>query len=142
MAARLLLATFRPGRLACAGLLLTLGLLSGQPPAGQHARAQYSPNCLYNGRPDPCALTPGPADAASGDDVVTVVYADHRVFRLQRNGSACRHQDTRTTCPATVILNNGFGRSLAGNYVGTAYEGGYRHEYSAAGHRITYFFLD
>lgn len=154
MAARLLSTARRTarshGRLACAGaavglamgVVLSLALLPATPPAGSSARAQYSPNCRYNGRPAACALTPGPEDAASGDEVVTVVYADHRAFRLQRRARACRQQGMRTTCPATVILDNGYGRSLSGRYEGTAYEGGYRHEYSVEGHRITYFFLD
>ena len=127
-------------------LLAALALLplgAGLPPGGGGtALAQYSPNCLYNGRPDPCAITPGPEDPAAGRSVVTVVYADHRAFRLERSTGDCRHEGPRTTCAVTLRADNGNGAPVVGRYEGTWYEGGHRHEVRAGGHRITYFFLD
>ncbi|MFM8604167.1 MAG: hypothetical protein ACKOBY_01280 [Cyanobium sp.] len=121
--------------------------------------AQLSPNCLRNGKPLACAITPGPEQekpplpaagpgspqgrpAPPPPTILTVMYADHRAYRLVKQEAACRQQGMVSECPATIIPANGFGTPLKGRYRGTAYEGGYRHEYGAPLIAITYFFVD
>lgn len=122
--------------------LLTLafcGLLIAWPAS---APAQMSPNCQRNGRRDFCALTPMPDPSQPGRTVDVIVFADHSVYRLQRQESSCRSTSpTVTTCDATITLPGG-GRTLRATYRGTAYEGGYRHDYWGQGLHITYAFLD
>lgn len=123
------------------------------------AWAQYSPNCLRNGKPLACALTPGPEQErpplpAAGQGMakgrpsppapatLTVMYADHRAYRLVKEEVSCRQQGLVIECPATIIPDNGFGAPLKARYRGTAYEGGYRHEYRSPSLSITYVFVD
>jgi len=123
------------------------------------ALAQFSPNCLRNGRPEACALTPAPepakAPAAAGTrpsaglagavppaGSLTVMYADHSAYRLIKDETLCRHRGMLSECPATIIPGNGYGSPIRARYRGTAYEGGYRHDYSSPGLTITFFFVD
>ena len=99
--------------------------------------AQLSPNCLRDGKPLACAITPG-AEAS----ILTVMYADHAAYRLIKEEAGCRQRGTVRACPATIVPRNGFGPPIAARYVGTAYEGGYRHEYRSRELAITYFFVD
>jgi hypothetical protein len=120
------------------GALLASGLLAIVPAA---ALAQYSPNCLKNGRKAYCALTIE-AESAKGSGAITVVFADHSAYRLVRDDASCRQQGTVNTCRATISPGNGQQPAQAATYVGTWYEGGYRHEYRSRSVAITYFFLD
>jgi len=105
--------------------------------------AQLSPNCERNGRRDHCALTPMPDAANPQQTVDTIVFADHSVYQLRRDASSCRSLSPSVTSCAASIRRLGAGdRSLAATYRGTAYEGGYRHEYQGRGIRIVYVFLD
>jgi len=120
------------------GALLASGLLAIVPAA---ALAQYSPNCLKNGRKAYCALTIE-AESAKGSGAITVVFADHSAYRLVRDEASCRQQGPVNTCRATISPGNGQQPAQAATYVGTWYEGGYRHEYRNRSVAITYFFLD
>jgi hypothetical protein len=124
------------------GRALKLGLLLSAL-ACAPAWSQYSPNCLLNGSRRFCALTPGAAPRP-GWTSETVVFADHQAFRLERHESSCRDRGMVRTCDARIVPANGMGTPLPARYVGTAYEGGYRHHYSsAAGQQsLTFFFLD
>jgi len=118
--------------------LLAMALAPGiAATLGRPAWAQLSPNCLRNGQPLACAITPG-ADAST----LTVMYADHAAYRLIKQEAGCRHRGAVSTCPATIVPRNGFGTPIPARYVGTAYEGGYRHAYSSREVAITYFFVD
>lgn len=103
-------------------------------------RAQLSPNCLRNGVAAACAVTPG--ESGPERTVVTVVFADHSAWRLEKDERRCTHAHPLSTCPAVITGANGNGPSLRGTYTGTWYEGGYRHAWCAPGIRIDYFFLD
>ncbi|MEB3317822.1 MAG: hypothetical protein VKO39_06745 [Cyanobacteriota bacterium] len=124
------------------GTALNLGLLLA-PLVCAPAWSQYSPNCLLNGSRRFCALTPG-GEPRPGWTAETVVFADHQAFRLERQESACQAQGMERSCPATIVPANGLGAPRPARYVGTAYEGGYRHHYSDHSGRLslTFFFLD
>jgi hypothetical protein len=123
-------------------LTLKLGLLLSAL-ASTPAWSQYSPNCLLNGSRRFCALTPGD-DPRPGWTAQTVVFADHQAFRLERQESSCQDRGMVRTCDATIFPANGMGTPIPARYVGTAYEGGYRHHYSGSAGRLslTFFFLD
>lgn len=106
------------------------------------AAAQYSPNCLKNGRKAFCALTVQNETAAAETSVITVVFADHSAYRLGRDTASCRTDGPVTTCRATISPANGQQPAQAASYVGTWYEGGYRHAYANRSVSITFFFLD
>jgi hypothetical protein len=74
-------------------------------------------------------------------DAGRLVFADHRVYGLQRDESSCRQRGPVRTCKAW-ILSPGSDRPIPATYRGTAYEGGYRHEYISAKLRLSYSFLD
>jgi len=117
------------------------GLLAGLAAPPAPALAQYSPNCLKDGRKAYCALTIE-AGSAKGSGAITVVFADHSAYRLVRDEASCRQQGPVNTCRATISPGNGQQPAQAASYVGTWYEGGYRHEYRNRSVAITYFFLD
>ncbi|MFM7676452.1 MAG: hypothetical protein ACKO5F_12925 [Synechococcus sp.] len=164
----------RPGRWqATSGRHRWQSSLLAAPPAGAIAAlvglastllpppalAQLSPNCLRNGKPLACAITPGPEQErpplpAAGrgrtegqpppppPTTLTVMYADHRAYRLVKEEASCRQQGLVIECSATIIPGNGNGTPLRARYRGTAYEGGYRHDYSSRSVSITYFLVD
>lgn len=99
-----------------------------------------SPNCERNGRRDHCALTPMPEAGNPRQTVDTLVFADHSVYQLRRDERSCRSLSSSvTTCTATIVSR---GRAIPATYRGTAYEGGYRHEYIGRGLQLSYSFLD
>lgn len=129
-----------------AGVVGLMGVVA-MVQAPRTALAQISPNCLLNGKPLACAITPGPEgpagpNGAPGAVSLTVMYADGQAFRLSHLPSSCRQKDPLTLCPATITPRNGFGTPLRGRYLGTRYEGGYRHEYQAGKLAIQYVFVD
>lgn len=117
-------------------LLLTgaTGLASGLALSERPLRAQLSPNCLRNGKAAACAVTPG--ESGPERTVVTVVFADHSSWQLEKDERRCTNRHPVTTCPALITGANSNGAPLRGNYTGTWYEGGYRHNWSAPGIRI------
>ena len=108
------------------------------------AHAQYSPNCQRNGSRDFCAFTPGSTSASPTpvQDVGWLVFADHSVYALQREEGSCRDTGVIRTCRAWIITPPGSDRAKEARYVGTAYEGGYRHDYLAPGLSLSFSFLD
>ena len=124
-------------RLLAASALSVLALAAATPAV----MAQYSPNCERNGRRDFCAYTPGPDPAGGGLDAGRLVFADQRVYGLQRDERSCRERGQVRTCRAW-ILSPGSDRPIPATYRGTAYEGGYRHEYISTKLRLSYSFLD
>lgn len=121
-------------------LMLLAGLLGAETSG---AMAQYSPNCLRNGRRDFCAITPvvGATNEKQSFDMIT--FADHTVYEVLRNETSCRRQSERVqTCNARIITPPGNPKSTPAFYRGTSYEGGYRHEYIGKGIAITLFYLD
>ncbi len=106
------------------------------------ALAQYSPNCRLNGQPTCCAITPMASQGSGEPEVFTVVFADHRAFRLQQHPQSCRREGAWTRCQATLTPDNGMGSPLRGRYEGLAYEGGYQHRWSGPGVSLEYGFLD
>ena len=121
--------------LAAATLPATLIALGGAP-----LRAQLSPNCQRNGVAAACAVTPGESGAERS--VVTVMFADHSAWRLEKDESRCTNSHPVSSCPALMTGANGNGTPRRGSYTGTWYEGGYRHSWSAPGIRIEYVFVD
>jgi hypothetical protein len=129
-------------------LPLRLALLLAQP-AGVAAalalgqaplRAQLSPNCLRNGGAAACAVTPG--ESGPERSVVTVMFADHSAWRLEKDERRCVNRHPLSSCPAVITGANGNGTPLQGSYTGTWYEGGCRHSWRAPGIRIEYVFVD
>ena len=116
----------------CAGLAAT--------PAPLHA--QYSPNCERNGRREFCAYTPGPDSGQGERDAGRLVFADHTVYGLQRDEASCRNRGPVRLCKAWILSPPGSEHPIPATYRGTAYDGGYRHEYQSARLRLTYTFLD
>lgn len=104
--------------------------------------AQYSPNCERNGRREFCAFTPGADPAQGGRDVGRLVFADHTVYGLQRDEASCRDRGQVRVCRAWILSPPGSDHPVAATYRGTAYEGGYRHEFVSPRLRLTYTFLD
>jgi len=128
-----------------AGWAIGVGMAVVLAPSG--GWAQISPNCQLNDKPLACAITPGEEEAPDPkgmptSSTLTVMYSDGQAFRLTKLENRCRHQGMRSTCPATIVPNNGFGTPISGTYRGQGYEGGYRHDYSGGGVRIVYFFVD
>ncbi|MFM7314044.1 MAG: hypothetical protein ACKO0M_12910 [Cyanobium sp.] len=120
---------------------LALALVAFPPPAG----AQYSPNCERNGRRAFCAYTPAagePGPLQGRLDAGRLVFADHAVYGLARDEASCRDRGVQRICRAWIEAPPGSDRPLPATYLGTAYEGGYRHEYLAPGLRLRYTFLD
>jgi hypothetical protein len=124
-----------------AGLLAVVPalLISAAPgPVG----AQISPNCERNGRRDSCAYTPTASASSEHQEVGRIVFADHTVYEVMRNESSCKEKGNLRTCDARITTPPGNPRTIPAWYRGTAYEGGYRHEYVGQGIHITYWFLD
>jgi hypothetical protein len=125
----------------CAGLLAAVPalLIAAAPgPAG----AQYSPNCERNGRRDYCAYTQVAGATNERQEFAQIVFADHTVYEVLRNETSCKQNGNVRTCDARIITPPGNPRAIPAWYRGTAYEGGYRHEYVGQGIHITYVFLD
>lgn len=59
-----------------------LGALMGQAPL----RAHLSPNCQRNGVAAACAIPPG--ESGPERSVVTVMFADHSAWRLEKSNAA------------------------------------------------------
>ena len=121
-------------------LIALLASLSGAA-SPTPAWAQYSPNCLKDGRKAFCALTMA-AEPKAETSVITVVFADHSAYRLTRDLPSCRSSGAITRCRATISAANGQQPAQAATYMGTWYEGGYRHDYRSGQVGITFFFLD
>lgn len=109
---------------------------------GPAAQAQYSPNCLRNGKKDACAVTQVAGATTPQQELAQIVFADHSVVEVLRNETSCKQNGAIRTCNAKIITPPGHPKALPAYYRGTAYEGGYRHEYVSSRLRITYFFLD
>ena len=124
------------------GRLSALGLCAGLALAPLPLQAQYSPNCERNGRREFCAFTPAPESPQGGLDVGRLVFADHTVYGLQRDEASCRDRGAVRLCKAWILAPSASGQPIPATYRGTAYEGGYRHEYWGARVRLTYTFLD
>jgi hypothetical protein len=125
----------------CAGLLAgATALLIGASPGP--AGAQYSPNCERNGRRDYCAYTQVAGATNERQEFAQIVFADHTVYEVLRNDTSCKQQGNVRTCDAKIITPPGNPRAIPAWYRGTAYEGGYKHEYVGQGIHITYVFLD
>ena len=127
-----------------AGRLSVLGLCVG---AGLTAipvtlQAQLSPKCERNGRPDFCAYTPPAASVPGGIDAGRLVFADDSVYGLQRDEASCRDDGFIRICKAWILHPPSSDHPIAASYRGTAYEGGYRHEYVSRPWRLTYTYLD
>ena len=125
----------------CAGLLAVApALLIGATPGP--AGAQYSPNCERNGRRDYCAYTQVAGATTEHQEFAQIVFADHTVYEVLRNETSCKQQGNVRTCDAKIITPPGNPRTIPAWYRGSAYEGGYKHEYVGQGIHITYVFLD
>ena len=124
------------GRIAGMGLCAGLALLP------LPLQAQYSPNCERNGRREFCAFTPAPESPREGLDAGRLVFADHTVYSLQRDEASCRDRGAVRLCRAWILTPSGRDQPIPATYRGTAYEGGYRHEYWGARVHLTYTFLD
>ena len=124
----------------CAGLLAVAPalLIAAAPgPAG----AQYSPNCQRNGQRDYCAYTQLAGGTHKHQETAQIVFADHTVYEVMRNETSCKQNGNVRTCDAR-ISTQGNPKPIPAWYRGTAYEGGYTHEYVGQGIHITYGFLD
>lgn len=125
-------------RLGCAALLAALWGLQQAAALGQ-----YSPNCWRNGRRDACAITPVASASSERQTVERITFADHTVVEALRNERSCRAVTAAVrTCNAKLTSPPNGGKTLPAFYRGTAYEGGYRHEYVGGGMHLIYVFLD
>jgi len=125
---------------ALLAILLGLGSVAVWVGSGQ---AQLSPNCERNGRRDYCAITPVPSATTEKQAVDRLTYADHTVYEVLRNETSCKNvSENVRTCHAKIISPPGQARAIPAFYRGTAYEGGYQHEYVGKGIHLTYFYLD
>ena len=106
------------------------------------SKAQYSPNCERNGRRDFCAYTQLAGATTEQQEFGMLVFADHTVYEVLRNETSCKSRGAVRTCNAKIISPPGQSRSIPAWYRGTAYEGGYRHEYLGKGIHLTYTYLD
>lgn len=121
-----------------AGLLFALTWI-----LANSAQAQYSPNCFRNNKKDFCAITPiaGATNEKQGFDQIT--FADHTIYEVLRNEESCKKiSENVKTCNAKIFSPPGNPKPIHAYYRGTAYEGGYKHEYVGPMIHITYFFLD
>ena len=109
---------------------------------GLPVRAQYSPNCERNGRRDYCAYTPPGPTARPSRDAGRLVFADHTVYALQRDEASCRTIGAVRRCRAWILQPPGSDRPIPATYVGTAFEGGYRHAYQSPRLNLAYSYLD
>ncbi|MCP9806407.1 hypothetical protein KBY71_07740 [Cyanobium sp. T1B-Tous] len=109
---------------------------------GTAAQAQYSPNCWRNGKKDFCAITQVAGATTGQQELARIVFADHTVVEVLRNETSCKQNGPVRTCDAKIFTPPGHPKGLPAYYRGTAYEGGYRHEYVSSSLRITYAFLD
>jgi hypothetical protein len=116
--------------------LLLLGAVAGP------AAAQYSPNCERNGRRDYCAYTQIAGATNERQEFAQVVFADHTVYEVMRNETSCKTRGNVRTCDAKIITPPGNPKAIPAWYRGTAYEGGYKHEYVGQGIHITFVYLD
>jgi hypothetical protein len=129
---------YRSKRLLAAGVLggMAAGLTSA-------AMAQYSPNCLRNGKSDYCAITPMERADKKNEVLTAITFADHTAYEVVRNEASCKNtSDKVMTCNARIVAPQGGGKPMPAFYRGTYYEGGYKHEYVGKGIHLTYFFLD
>ncbi|MBD2422728.1 hypothetical protein [Cyanobium sp. FACHB-13342] len=127
-----------PGCLAAVFTLAALELLLHGPAA----QAQYSPNCWRNGKKDFCAITQVAGATPPHQELARIVFADHTVVEVLRNETRCKQNGPVRTCDAKIFTPPGQAKALPAYYRGTAYEGGYRHEYVSDSLHITYVFLD
>jgi len=144
------MATLLPNgqKLFCGPMVMTLAaLLVGPVPLSEATRlvlpsqAQLSPRCERNGKLDYCAIT---QLLSNGDRNVmreVVVFANGDSFRLSRSDSACKTiTPFQRACDA--IIQPPSGAPMHAEYIGTYYEGGYRHEYRSKNLQIVYFYMD
>lgn len=105
------------------------------------SQAQLSPRCERNGKLDYCAVTPSTNNGDPSAVREVVVFANGDTYRLSRSDSACKMM-TPFVRACEAIIQPPSGGPISARYVGTYYEGGYRHEYGAKNLKIVYFFLD
>jgi hypothetical protein len=129
----------RPRLAGQAAAAWLLGLAVALQPC--FAQAQISPRCRRNGRLDFCAVTPQPDAQNANRRAEVLVFANGDTYRLSVDEASCRAlSDFRRICAARLQI--GFGEPIPATYEGTAYEGGYRHEYTTRGLSLVYVFLD
>jgi hypothetical protein len=105
------------------------------------SQAQLSPRCERNGKLDYCAVTPLPNKPDPDSVREVVVFADGDTYRLSRSDSACKViTPFQRGCEA--IIQPASGGPFQARYVGTYYEGGYRHEYGGKNLKIVYYYMD
>lgn len=105
------------------------------------SQAQLSPRCERDGKLDYCAVTQSPAkeDPNAVREVVAIANGD--TFRIFRSDSACmKITPFQRACDA--IIQPPLGALIHEHYIGTYYEGGYRHEYIGKNLKIVYFYMD
>jgi hypothetical protein len=105
------------------------------------SQAQISPRCRRNGRLDYCAVPPQ-ADAQNAKRLAEVlVFANGDTYRLTVDEASCRNiSASQRICEAS--LQSGYTAPVRATYIGSAYEGGYRHEYTTRGLSLVVFHLD
>ncbi|MFM7086226.1 MAG: hypothetical protein ACKOXO_04435 [Cyanobium sp.] len=134
------------------------------PFAATTALAQLSPQCERNGRREFCAVTfeansprpgesggfeqPGEGEGSVGDAAgpkplsLWVVFADHSKVKLLLKEHTCSDDGPKRRCQAEMQASPGNDHPSPAHYIGTAYEGGYRHEYTMPGLQIVFSYLD
>jgi hypothetical protein len=105
------------------------------------SQAQLSPRCERNGKLDYCAVTQSPAKGDPNAVREVVVFANGDTYRIFRSDSACKAiTPFQRACDA--IIQPPSGAPMHAQYIGTYYEGGYRHEYRGKNLKIVYFYMD
>lgn len=105
------------------------------------SQAQVSPHCERNDRRDYCAVTVN-SDRDSGYPSAWIVWADHSKVEVIRDERSCHDSGPVRTYQASMRVVPGEDQPVRAQYRGTAYEGGYRHEYSRPGLKIAFSYLD
>ena len=120
--------------------LIAITLLSAvQTTASSPGWAQMSPVCERNGKREYCALTPIPAATTTSQVVDLIMFADDRVYRVERDLQSCRKISPNVeTCNARITAPPAGSRSIPALYRATYFEGGVKHDYSGRGIRIGY----
>ena len=110
---------------------------------GAGSQAQISPNCQRNGRPAFCAITHRSDPRQPGAVIEVITFADHTMVEARRAEGTCKPAAGQVIrCRATLLSIPGNAGPRPATCTGTAYEGGYRHDYAAQGLRISYSVLD
>jgi hypothetical protein len=105
------------------------------------SKAQLKPRCERNGTFDYCEVTQPLSKGHPNALREVVVFANGDSYRISRSDTACMTITLfQRACHA--IIQPPSRAPMYADYIGTYYEGGYRHECRGKSLRIVYFYMD